>query len=64
MRIVREYQRREFCNDWRCPTQIKLDAAPDHEAIDSIKKEECQECMAHIFHKWLMDRDFQVVVIE
>ncbi len=64
MRIVREYQRREFCKDWSCPTQKKLDAATDPDAIDSIKKEECQKCMAHIFHKWLMDRDFQVVVIE
>ena len=64
MRIVREYQRREFCKDWSCPSQKKLDDAPDQETIDSIKKEECQKCMAHIFHKWLMDRAFQVVVIE
>lgn len=64
MRVVREYQRREFCKDWGCPSQKKLDEALDQEAIDCIKKGECQECMAHIFHKWLMDRDFQVVVIE
>jgi len=64
MRIVREYQRREFCKDWGCPSQKKLDATTDPNAIDTIKKEKCQKCMAHIFHKWLMDRDFQVVVIE
>lgn len=64
MRIVKEYQRREFCKDWSCPTQKKLDTAADTNAIDTIKKEECQKCMAHIFHKWLMDRDFQVVIIE
>lgn len=64
MRIVREYQRREFCKDRGCPTQKKLDAAADQNTIKAIKKEECHVCMAHIFHKWLMDRDYQIAVIE
>lgn len=64
MKIVREYRRREFCKDIQCPSQLKIDAAPDQVTVDVVRTQECQKCMAHVFHKWLMDRDFEVVVIE
>lgn len=64
MRIVKEYQRREFCKDRGCPSQKKIDAATDRATIDAVKKEECQDCMAHVFHKWLMERDYRIAVIE
>lgn len=64
MRIVKEYQRREFCRDWGCPSQRKLDTAPDQDAAEAIKKEACFGCMAHVFHKWLSDRHYQIVVLE
>lgn len=64
MRIIKEYQRREFCKDWGCPTQKKIDEAPDAGTMDTIKTNECHDCMAHVFHRWLMDRDYQIAVIE
>ncbi|MCG7849500.1 MAG: hypothetical protein MIO93_10030 [ANME-2 cluster archaeon] len=64
MEIVRKYQKREFCKDIRCPSQLKIDAAPDQIAIDVVRKEDCQKCMAHEFHKWLIDRNYEIVVIE
>ncbi|MBW6517403.1 MAG: hypothetical protein K0A89_02735 [ANME-2 cluster archaeon] len=64
MEIVREYQKREFCRDIRCPSQLKINVAPDQMAIDVVRKEECQKCKAHEFHAWLIDRDYQIVIIE
>jgi hypothetical protein len=64
LKIVQEYQRREFCKDWGCSTQERINKQTDQIAIDAIKEESCKNCMAHIFHKWLMDRDYQIVIIQ
>ncbi|MCL7414649.1 MAG: hypothetical protein M8349_01125 [ANME-2 cluster archaeon] len=64
MKIVREYQRREFCKDWGCPSQKKIDEAVDQSAVDIIREQDCKECMAHVFHTWLTNKDYQIVVIE
>ena len=64
MEIIREYQRREFCKDWGCPSQKKIDEAPDQTAVDAVREQDCKGCMAHVFHKWLNDKDYRIVVIE
>jgi hypothetical protein len=64
MEIVREYQRREFCKDWGCPSQKKIDEAVDQAAVDAVREQDCKGCMAHVFHKWLNDKDYRIVVIE
>ena len=63
MEIIKEYQRREFCNDWGCPTQNKIDEATDQSTIDAIKEDSCGDCMAHEFHKWLNGKGYQIVII-
>ncbi len=64
MEIVREYQRREFCKDWECPSQKKIDEAVDQAAADAVREQDCKGCMAHVFHKWLNEKNYRVVVIE
>ena len=64
MEIIREYQRREFCKDWGCPSQKKIDEAVDQAAADAVRVQDCKGCMAHVFHKWLNDKNYRVVVIE
>jgi len=64
MEIVREYQRREFCKDWGCPSQEKIDGAVDKAAADAVREQDCKSCMAHVFHKWLNGKDYRIVVIE
>lgn len=63
MEIIKEYQRREFCKDWGCPTQNKIDEATDQSTIDAIKEDSCGDCMAHEFHKWLNGKGYQIVII-
>jgi hypothetical protein len=41
MEIVREYQRREFCKDWGCPSQKKIDEAVDQGAADAVRERGC-----------------------
>ncbi|NOR48902.1 MAG: hypothetical protein GQ533_12820 [Methanosarcinaceae archaeon] len=64
MEIVREYQRREFCKDWGCPSQKKIDEAVDQVAADAVREQDCKSCMAHVFHKWLNGKDYRIVVVE
>jgi len=76
MEIVREYQRREFCKDWGCPSQKKIDEAVDQAsqkkideavdqaAADAVREQDCKSCMAHVFHKWLNGKEYRIVVIE
>jgi len=64
MEIVREYQRREFCKDWGCPSQKKIDEAIDQAAADAVREQDCKGCMAHVFHKWLNGKDYRIVVVE
>ena len=64
MEIFREYQRREFCKDWGCPSQKKIDEAVDQASADVVREQDCKSCIAHVFHKWLNDKDYRIVVIE
>ena len=60
----REYQRREFCKDVRCPIQLKLDAesegTPPHDALRGVCKTECKYT-TYQFHHWLIDKGYLIV---
>lgn len=56
-----EYQKRSFCRDVRCPTQLELDAKTEGSPEYQEVKEKCKECGAWKFHKWLTERGFLVL---
>lgn len=60
----REYRKREFCNDIKCPVQIELSRHPqgseEHERIRSACKDGCRHT-THEFHYWLIDRGFLII---
>ncbi len=60
----KDYQRREFCKDIKCPVQLKLDvqdAGSDaYEEIRAICKSDCRYTTFQ-FHHWLIDKGYQIV---
>jgi len=59
-----EYQRREFCKDVECPTQLELnsmeDGSEDYERIRASCKDSCR-FTTYQFHHWLIDKDYLIV---
>jgi hypothetical protein len=60
----REYRRREFCNDVRCPVQVELNrhaqGSENYEKIRAECKGVCRHT-THEFHKWLIEKGFLIV---
>ncbi|OHD62700.1 MAG: hypothetical protein A2176_12760 [Spirochaetes bacterium RBG_13_51_14] len=60
----REYKRREFCKDVKCPIQVELDAqkegAEQHEAIRHICATDCRYT-TYQFHHWLINKGYMII---
>jgi hypothetical protein len=59
-----EYKKREFCNDMRCPIQLKLNACkPDSEEYKKIRQTCARDCKHTTweFHHWLIDKGYLIV---
>ena len=60
----RDYQRREFCKDVKCPWQVELEAeaagSPGYEVIRARCKNQCRYT-TYQFHHWLIDKGFLVI---
>jgi len=59
-----EYQRREFCNDIRCPVQLLLNeqesGSAAYEAIRRICREHCIHT-TYEFHHWLIEQGYLLI---
>ena len=59
-----QYQRREFCNDVRCPVQMELmtktQGSEEYERIRATCREACRYTTWQ-FHHWLMDKGYLIV---
>ncbi len=59
-----DYQRREFCKDVKCPTQLKLNALKEgsdqYEKIRATCKTGCK-FTTYQFHHWLIDKGYLIV---
>jgi len=59
-----EYQRREYCQDVRCPIQVLLnnevEKTPKYEEIRAICASNCIHS-THEFHRWLIEKGYLIV---
>jgi len=59
-----DYQRREFCKDIQCPTQLELNSmeegSNDYESTRATCKDSCR-FTTYQFHHWLIDRGYLIV---
>ena len=59
-----DYQRREFCKDIQCPTQLELNSmeegSNDYESKRTTCKDSCR-FTTYQFHHWLIDRGYLIV---
>jgi len=60
----KDYQRREFCKDVKCPVQLDLEkenpASAGHEKVRNICKTACRYT-TYQFHHWLIEKGYLVV---
>jgi hypothetical protein len=59
-----EYKRREFCNDVKCPTQVKLNAQKENSAeYETIRRTCSTACVFTTwqFHHWLMEKGYLIL---
>jgi hypothetical protein len=59
-----DYQRREYCNDIRCPVQLRLNAVePGSEVYQRIRQVCLTDCVhtTYEFHHWLIDHGYFLV---
>ena len=60
----KEYQRREFCNDVKCPVQMKLnqqkEKSEEYENIRKICSTDCVNTTGQ-FHHWLIEKDYIIL---
>ena len=63
MKLIREYQRREFCKDIGCEAQKEIDGGDDA-VYQEVREAHCKKCMAHTFHAWLNDKGYRVVILD
>lgn len=58
------YRRREYCNDVRCPVQLRLNAvepgSPEYQRIRQACLTDCLHT-TYEFHHWLMDHGYLLV---
>ena len=58
------YKRREFCNDVKCPVQIKLNQKQEKtEEYEQIRKTCSNACVYTTwqFHHWLMEKGYMII---
>jgi len=59
-----DYQRREFCKDVQCSTQLELNSmeegSGDYERIRATCKDSCR-FTTYQFHHWLIDKGYLIV---
>lgn len=59
-----EYQRREYCNNIRCPVQLLLNkqaqSTEEYEEIRTICKTNCIHS-TYEFHHWLIEKGYLLV---
>ena len=59
-----EYQRREYCNDVKCPVQMDLNAqaagSDEYERIRQTCRSGCLHT-TYEFHHWLIDKGYLIV---
>lgn len=59
-----EYKSREFCNDVKCPVQLKMNAyKPGSEEYEKIRDTCKKGCLhtAREFHYWLIGKGYLIV---
>jgi hypothetical protein len=59
-----EYKRREFCNDVKCPVQMKLNQQKEHsEEYEQIRKTCSTACVYTTwqFHHWLIEKGYIII---
>ena len=59
-----EYKRREFCNDLKCPVQMKLNQQEEQsEAYEQIRKTCSTACVFTTwqFHHWLIEKGYMII---
>jgi hypothetical protein len=59
-----EYKRREFCNDVKCPVQMKLNSlAEKSEEYEQIRKTCSTACVYTTwqFHHWLIEKGYIII---
>jgi hypothetical protein len=58
------YKKREFCNDVKCPVQIKLNSEKEgsekYEKIRQVCRDSCKFTTWQ-FHHWLIEKDYSIV---
>ena len=60
----REYERREFCRDIRCPVQLLLEKAEQGtDSYQEIRRICVDSCIhsTYEFHHWLIEKGFLVI---
>jgi phosphoserine aminotransferase len=60
----REYKRREFCNDVKCPVQMKLNQQKEKsEEYEKIRKTCSTACVYTTwqFHHWLIEKGYLLI---
>jgi hypothetical protein len=59
-----EYKRREFCNDVKCPVQMKLNQQKERsEEYEQIRKT-CRTACVYTtwqFHHWLIEKGYMII---
>jgi hypothetical protein len=58
-----EYQRREFCNDVKCPIQMELNIQKDKAEYEKIRQVCSVRCKYTTwqFHHWLIEKGFIIL---
>ena len=59
-----EYKRREFCNDVKCPVQMKLNQQKEgSEEYEQIRKTCSTNCVYTTwqFHQWLIEKGYIII---
>ena len=59
-----EYERREFCKDVRCPTQLKLNEQKENSKEYERSRKTCRtRCLYTTwqFHQWLIEKGYLIV---
>ena len=59
-----DYQKREYCNDIKCPVQMELNQhefnSIEYEKIRNACKNSCKHT-TYEFHHWLIEKGYQIV---